>query len=59
AAAKANPALQEDCNALINKYSGYFPSKQTLFFNKPAYKLGDGYRVGCWLNESTTVRSSD
>ncbi len=59
AASKANPALLEDCNALINKFSGYFPTKQTLFFNKPAFNVGDSYRVGCWLNESTTVRSSD
>jgi tetratricopeptide (TPR) repeat protein len=59
AAAKANPALQEECDQLVSKYSGYFPSKQTLFFNKPPFNVGDAYRVGCWLNESTTVRSSD
>jgi len=59
AAAKANPALQEECDQLISKYSGYFPTIQTLFFNKPPFKVGDAYRVGCWLDESTTVRSSD
>jgi hypothetical protein len=59
AAAKTNPALQEECEQLISKYSGYFPTKQTLFFNKPPYEVGGSYRVGCWLNESTTIRSSD
>jgi tetratricopeptide (TPR) repeat protein len=58
-AARTNPALQTECDQLVDKYSGYFPKKETLFFNTPPYKGGDAYRVGCWIQESTSVRTSD
>lgn len=58
-AARTNPELQAECDQLISKYSGYFPKKETLFFNNPPYKGGDAYRVGCWIQESTSVRTSD
>jgi len=58
-AARTNPALQTECDQLVDKYSGYFPKKETLFFNNPPYKGGDAYRVGCWIQESTSVRTSD
>ncbi|NBW32530.1 MAG: hypothetical protein EBR22_01075 [Cytophagia bacterium] len=58
-AARINPALQSECDQLVDKYSGYFPKKETLFFNNPPYKGGDSYRVGCWIQESTSVRTSD
>ncbi|MGA1665736.1 MAG: tetratricopeptide repeat protein [Bacteroidia bacterium] len=58
-AARINPEFQAECDQLISKYSGYFPKKETLFFNNPPYKGGDAYRVGCWIQESTSVRTSD
>ncbi|MFM9061342.1 MAG: hypothetical protein ACKOPP_00130 [Bacteroidota bacterium] len=58
-AARINPALQAECDQLVDKYSGYFPKKETLFFNNPPYKGGDSFRVGCWIQESTSVRTSD
>jgi hypothetical protein len=40
----------------INKYSAYFPDKETAFFK--GINNGDSYRVGCWIGESTVVRTT-
>lgn len=56
--AKAVDAEVTDiANSKINTYSRYFPGKETLFFH--GLNVGDSYTVGCWINETTTVRSSD
>ena len=39
----------------ISTYSKYFPDVETIFFY--SLKEGDQYTVGCWINETTTVRS--
>ena len=41
----------------LSSISRYFPDKNTIFF----YNLneGDSYTVGCWINETTTVRASN
>lgn len=41
----------------INTFSQYFPATETIFFYD--LKKGDSYQVGCWINESTIVRTSD
>ena len=46
--------MTESMNALISTYSQYFPSKEDLFFHD--LKPGDGYSIGCWIGERTTVR---
>ncbi len=38
----------------IAAYSAYMPDQETVFFN--TLNAGDSYKVGCWINESTTVR---
>ena len=45
----------EKANERIDTYSQYFPDVETIFF----YSLqeGDSYTVGCWINETTKVRS--
>jgi tetratricopeptide (TPR) repeat protein len=50
-----DPIVTERATQLINSYSQYFPNKELTFF----YGLseGDSYRVGCWINENTRVRS--
>lgn len=53
-AKEVDPSLSESMNALINTYSQYFPSKEDVFFHD--LKPGDGYSVGCWIGERTTVR---
>ncbi|MCK4677297.1 MAG: tetratricopeptide repeat protein [Bacteroidales bacterium] len=55
--AKSVDAFMEDeANKRITAYSRQFPSVETIFF----YDLseGDAYRVECWINETTTVRSA-
>ncbi len=41
----------------INTYSKYFPDTEICFFN--GVKSGDSYQIGCWINKSTIVRTSD
>ena len=41
-------------NDLISQYSQYFPNKEEGFFRN--IHVGDSYTVGCWINETTTVR---
>ena len=45
----------EKAHERIDTYSQYFPDVETIFF----YSLqeGDSYTVGCWINETTKVRS--
>lgn len=50
-------SVAEEANTKINKYASYFPLKENLFF--AGISPGSSYSVGCWIGESTTVRSSD
>jgi len=50
-------SVAEEATAKINKYAGYFPLKENLFF--AGITPGSSYSVGCWIGESTTIRSSD
>ena len=50
-----DPSCNEDATELINKYSQYFPNVEDAFFY--GFENGQPYTVGCWINESTTVRA--
>ncbi len=50
-----DPSVAEAAQAKINKYSAYFPGKEDAFFK--GVNNGDSYRVGCWIGESTSVRT--
>ncbi len=54
-AKKVDPKLETRVNDLINKYSINFPTREMLLTGK--LKIGSKYLVGCWINETTTVRS--
>ena len=54
-AKQVDPTLENDCNKLIEVYSQYFPAQNDIFFQD--LSLGSRYSVGCWINESTTVRA--
>jgi tetratricopeptide (TPR) repeat protein len=55
AKAKAvDPSVADKANERISTYSRYFPDVETIFFY--SLKEGDPYTVGCWINETTTVR---
>jgi tetratricopeptide (TPR) repeat protein len=56
-AKQVDPSLADQANKKIRDYSVYFPATETLFFYDLA--VGDSYTVECWINETTTVRSSD
>lgn len=55
-AKKVDPSLSDEVDKRIRTYSVYFPPTEVLFF----YNLneGDSYTVGCWINETTTVRAA-
>jgi len=54
-AREVDPSCTDEATQRVNKYTGYFPDKEALFFQ--SINPGSGYSVGCWINEGTTVRS--
>lgn len=48
-------SVQKEAAELIRQYSQHFPSKEDLFFE--GLKDGSAYKVGGFINESTTVRA--
>ncbi len=54
-AKSVDPEVAEQAQAKINKFSNYFPSQESIFFNN--LSEGNSYEVGCWINETTTVRA--
>jgi len=44
-------------NTKITNAKGHFPKKQDCFFE--SMNDGDSYTVGCWINETTTVRTRE
>jgi len=47
--------VSEKAGNRISTYSQYFPDVETVFFQ--GFQEGDSYTVGCWINETTKVRS--
>jgi tetratricopeptide (TPR) repeat protein len=47
--------VKNEASARISKYSALFPDNETIFFNQK--NIGDSYNVGCWINETTTIRA--
>ena len=54
-AKKIDPSVADEANKWINTYRQYMPSKEDIFLRN--IKAGSTYKVGCWINESTTVRT--
>lgn len=55
-AKKIDPSVTKEANQLINSYSAYMPSREDVF--QKLLKEGDPFYVGCWIQESTTIRSA-
>ena len=55
--ALSDEKTKERASKSINTYSKYFPTKETCFFN--GVEAGKSHTVGCWMNKSTTARTSD
>lgn len=55
-AKQVDPDIAEIANDRIRSYSIYFPPKEDIFFHN--LNEGDDYELGCWINETTTVRAA-
>ncbi|MFW5974690.1 MAG: tetratricopeptide repeat protein [Bacteroidota bacterium] len=56
-AKQIDSTVADEANERIDTYKKHFPRKETIFFHD--LEIGDSYEVECWINETTTVRSSD
>lgn len=54
-AAGDNEKVKATAQKQLNKFSGYFPEQKDLFLQ--SLNDGDSYQVGCWIGQSTRVRS--
>ena len=50
-----DPEVNGEAAELINRYSQYFPNVEDAFFY--GFEDGQPYKVGCWINENTKVRT--
>lgn len=50
-----DPTIADEANKQIATYSAHFPSKEDIFFH--GMTEGSAYTVGCWINETTTIRA--
>lgn len=55
-AKKIDPSLSGIANSRIKSYTAHFPPIEAIFYNN--HKEGDSYKVGCWINETTTMRAA-
>lgn len=56
-AKKIDPAVAEEANKWISTYSQYMPSKEDVFLR--GLKAGQSFKVPCWIQENTTIRTAD
>jgi hypothetical protein len=50
-----DPSVASKANQLINRYTQYMPSKSDIF--QRGIQEGSSYTVGCWIQETTRVRT--
>jgi len=50
----SDPEIIQEANELIGRYSGGFPTQEEGFWDN--ISEGQTVTIGCWVNESTTVR---
>ena len=55
--AKKDPNVAEEATKLIRTYKQYMPSKEDVFQRN--LKAGSSFKVPCWIQESTTIRTAD
>jgi tetratricopeptide (TPR) repeat protein len=56
-ARSVDESVASTANSRIATYTASFPTTENLFFY--GFNKGDSYKVECWINETTTIRSSD
>lgn len=57
-AKKIDPSVASEANQWITTYKKYMPSKEDVFFRSDV-KVGGPFKVGCWIQENTIVRTAD
>jgi tetratricopeptide (TPR) repeat protein len=55
-AKKVDPKVAPEANKLIRNYEQYMPDIEEL--HSRMIKEGQVFRVGCWINETTTIRAA-
>lgn len=55
-AKRLDSSISEAADKRISATSAAFPSQETIFFH--GKKVGDPYRVECWIQENTTIRAA-
>ena len=55
--AQKDESVKSRARKSINTYSKYFPSTEVCFFNN--VEKNTTYNIECWVNKTTTVRTSD
>ena len=55
--ARTDEETSDRASKSINTYSKYFPTKENCFFN--GVEAGKPHTVACWINKTTTARTSD
>jgi tetratricopeptide (TPR) repeat protein len=53
-AKQADPEVEDRANDLLSRYRTNYPSVEDTFFR--SLNKGDSYKIGCWINETTTVK---
>ena len=56
-AKRIDPSVTAEADKWIARYSQYMPDKEDVFSRLK--KVGDSFFVGCWIQESTVIRTSD
>ncbi len=56
-AKRIDPESAAEAQKLINRYSQYMPNKEDI--HQRLLSVGDTFRVPCWIQETTKVRTSD
>ena len=55
--AKKDPLVAQEAQKFIRTYWQYMPKKEDIF--QRTIKAGSSFKVGCWINRTTTVRTAD
>ncbi len=56
-AKRVDPSVTDEANKWIARYSQYMPDKEDIFLRQ--LNAGDPFFVPCWIQENTTIRTSD
>lgn len=56
-AKRVDPSSASEAQKWINDYARYMPKKADIFQRN--LNVGDSFRIGCWIQRSTTIRAAN